>query len=309
MQKTITPLRADLIMLIVALLWGSSYVVTKDVVDNVDPMKIIFYRFFIASVLNLIFYGRKLKNVSKGELKSGVLVGTVLTLGLFFSVWGVKYTTVSKNAFIVSISVVMVPFVYWIICKKKPTSVNILAVILMTVGLAFLILDFSGNITVNRGDIITMGCLLFFSFHVVLCDMYAKQYRFLVVNMLSMMSAALISFVYLLIRRDLSIDFYAGSLNSIIYLGVFPTFLSYNVQMFAQRYTTATHASIILSLESAFGSILAIVFLDETLTLNMIIGCIIIFLSVITSEIGDSVLKKIKHTYLLKIQNINSLKK
>lgn len=299
MKKVITPYKADFILVIVAFLWGSSYVVTKSAINEIGPMYVVFYRFSIASILCIIFNRKHLNNISKREIEAGIVLGTLLAVGIIFSLYGVMYTTVSKNSFIVSINVVLVPFVYWVICKIKPTIMSISAVILMALGLAFLTLDFSGSFEINKGDVLSLGCVLFYAFHVVLSDVYAKKYNPVLINTIAMIAAAVISFVSLIIKGDISFNIPSKFLINIIYLSIFPTFVCYSLQIVAQKYTIATHAAIIISLESVIATILAIIFLKEKLTFNMIIGCIIIFISVLTSEIGDIALIWLKEKYLL----------
>lgn len=303
MENKITPFKADLLLFVVALLWGSSYIFTKSIIQTMQPIYLIFYRFFIATILSLIFYGKRLKNMSKDEIMAGFLIGTLITIGMILAVEGVKYTTVSKNSFIVSINVVLVPFVYWAVCKKSPKVVSVVAVFLMAIGLAFLTLDFSGSFSLNKGDVITLGCVVFYAAHIVFSDIYSKKYNCVTINMIAMITVALISGIVILLKGNINFAIPKNNFKNIIYLSVFPTFLSLNLQLFAQKYTTATHAAIIISLESVIATILAIIFLKEILTFNMIIGCIIIFISVLTSELGDDILFWVRKKFLLKDKN------
>jgi drug/metabolite transporter (DMT)-like permease len=308
MKNKISPFKADLMLLVVALLWGSSYVVTKNLIQTTEPINLVFYRFLIAAILSVVFFGKHLKSMSQKELMAGFFLGVLITIGTIFAISGVEYTTVSKNSFIVSVNVVLVPFVYWAVSKKKPKLVSIIAVILMTVGLAFLTLDFSGEFNLNKGDIITLGCVIFYASHIVYSDIYSKKYNPLSINMVAMITVAVISFMFLLIKGNINFTIIKNNTMDIIYLGVFPTFFCLNLQLFAQKYTTATHTAIILSLESVFATILAIVFLGEILTLNMIIGCIIIFISVLTSELGEKFLIWVKKKIFIKYKTPTKIK-
>ncbi len=307
MENKISPFKADMLLLIVALLWGSSYVVSKNVIQTTEPVNLVFYRFLIASILSLCVYGKHLKGMSKNELMAGVFIGILLTFGIIFAIEGVKYTTVSKNSFIVSVNVVLVPFIYWAVSKRKPKLISVIAVVLMMIGLAFLTLDFSSKFYFNKGDIITLCCVVFYASHIVYSDIYCKKYNPLLINMIAMITVTIISFILILIKGSINFNVPINSLRDIIFLGVFPTFLCLNLQLFSQKYTTATHTAIILSLESVFATILAIIFLEEMLTLNMIIGCIIIFISVLTSEMGDKFLIWIKKKFDIKDIKIKPL--
>ena len=308
MHKNITPLKADLILLIVAFLWGSNYVVTKTSIDVVEPMQVVFFRFSIASALSLIFFGKNLRNTTKGEIKAGILLGIFLGLGLFFSLYGIKYTTASKNSFIVSTNVVMVPFIYWAICKKKPSAMSIWAVLVMVVGMAFLTLNFDGVFKINKGDLISMGCVLFYASHFVLGDVFSKKYNPVSINTIAMIVIALMSVIFLAAKREFTINIPKSALGCLIYLAVFPTFVCFTLQLFSQRYTTAPHAAIIISLESVFATLLSIIFLKEKLTFNMIVGFVCIFISVLSSELGDYALvwfKEKKKSKIAHSENLN----
>ncbi|MDF2678041.1 MAG: hypothetical protein K0Q97_2378 [Bacillota bacterium] len=294
MEKKITPLKADLLLLIVALLWGSSYVVVKGTIDVLDSSHLIFYRFTIASILSLIFYGKYLKNATKGELFAGVFLGALLAAGIIFSATGLKYTTVSKNSFIVSINVVLVPFVYWLVSKKKPSSMSFIAVFLTFIGLAFLTLDFKTGFNINKGDLITFGCCIFYAGHIVYGEVYSKKYNPVLINTISMITAALIGVILILVKKDVGFAIPPSSFSSMMYLGVFTTFICFTLQLFAQKYTIATHAAIIISLESVFATTFAVILIGEVITLKMAVGCLFIFTSVLVSEMGDLLLNLYK---------------
>lgn len=304
MNRKITPLKADLMLLFVAFLWGSSYVVTKGSIDLVDPMQVVLFRFSIASALSLIFFGKELKTSSKKEVKAGALLGIMLSFGLFFALNGIKLTTVSKNSFIISTNVVVVPFLYWIICKRKPAITSIVAVFIMAVGLGLLTLDFSGSLSVNKGDFVSFGCIFFYASHIVLTDIYSKKYNPVSVNTISMITASLLSALFLILRGNLKINIPRSIIGDLVYLAVLPTFLSYTMQVKAQQHTIATHAAIIMSLESVFATLLAVIFLKEEINIQMVAGFIFIFISVLTSELGDIILERIKEKHI-KIETEN----
>lgn len=162
-------------LLLVAFLWGSSYVVTKGSIDLVDPLEVIFFRFSLAALLSLIFFGKHLKTKAKGQIRAGFILGALLSLGMVFAMNGLKHTSVSKNSFIISTNVVVVPFLYWALCKRKPTVMSLGAVCLMALGLGFLTLDFKGDFSINKGDFISFACVFFYAGHVVLSDIYSKS--------------------------------------------------------------------------------------------------------------------------------------
>ena len=122
-----------------------------------------------------------------------------------------------------------------------------------------------------------------------------------------MITASILSAIFLLLKGDLKINIPESIMGDMIYLAVFPTFLCYTMQIKAQKHTIATHAAIIMSLESVFATLLAVLFLKEKINFQMVVGFIFIFTSVLTSELGESVLNYIKekHTKATGIEAIN----
>lgn len=298
MKNNISPVKADLLLALVAFLWGSSYVITKGAIESVSPPYVLFYRFSIASVLCLIFYRKQIRMLTVSGIKAGALLGVLLSAGILFSISGVMYTTVSKNSFIVSINIVLVPFIYWVLCRKKPTAMSVAAVFLMAVGLGFLTLDFSGSFDINKGDLLSLGCVLFYALHVVLSDIYSKKYEPVAINSVAMITCVVISLFAIFIKGNVSFIVPGRYVLSMLHLGIFTTFLSFTIQIVAQKHTIATHAAIIMSLESVFATTLAVIVLKEKLTLQIIIGGIIIFISVLASEAGDKAWPKIKEKFV-----------
>ena len=109
-----------------------------------------------------------------------------------------------------------------------------------------------------------------------------------------MISVSFLSFAVLLLTNNLRINIPGKIMGDMLYLSVFPTFLCYTMQLNAQKHTNATHAAIIISLESVFATVLAVLILEEKITLQMAAGFVFIFISVLTSELGETILVRFK---------------
>jgi drug/metabolite transporter (DMT)-like permease len=275
-------LYADLSLLLVAIIWGSGFVVTKNALDHMGPYYLLALRFSLATILFSLVFFKRIKNANIKDIKSGAIVGIFLFGGFATQTVGLNYTTAGKQAFITATNVVMVPFIYWALSKKKPDNYDILGAILCFVGIGVLSLD--GGTTINYGDFLTLICAVFFALHISSVGYFAKDSDALVLTVVQFATAAVLSIVCLLIFEPGTIKIHQETIFPILYLGIISTLIAFLIQNVAQKYTTSTHTAIILSLESVFGSLLSLIFLKEPFTFRFLIGCLAILISVIISE-------------------------
>lgn len=275
-------LYADLALVLVAIIWGSGFVVTKGALDLVTPFYLTFYRFSIATVLLGILSYKKLLKASKKDIKAGIIIGIFLFGGFAFQTVGLQYTEAGKQAFITATYVVMVPFIYWGISKEKPNKIEVLAAFLCLIGIGILSLE--KNVGLGYGEVLTLICAVMFALHVSFTGIFAEKSDPYVISVLQLGTTAVLSFFSALLFEGRSIGIQAGALIPILYLAVFSSMLAFLIQTIAQRYTSSTHTAIILSSEALFGSILGVLILNEPLTVKFIMGSLIILISIITSE-------------------------
>ncbi len=282
-------LYADLSLLIVAIIWGSGFVVTKNALDNMTPYYILGFRFLVSTLLLTIISFKKLKTITKKELKAGIIIGLFLFFGFATQTVGLKYTTAGKQGFITATNVVMVPFMYWMLTKKKPDIFEFFGAILCFIGIGILSLD--TNLTIGYGEFLTFLCAIGFAMHIVSVGHFAKEVDPFIVSIVQLGTAAILSFIFAFLFEPKIVQISNASIFPILYLGVFGTMIAFLIQNIAQNHTTSTHAAIILSLEAVFGSIFALIFLKEQFTIRFLIGCLAIFVSVLASETKFKFLK------------------
>lgn len=282
-------LYADLSLLIVAIIWGSGFVVTKNALDNMTPYYIMGFRFLVSTLLLVIISYKKLKTITKKEVKAGIIIGLFLFFGFATQTVGLKYTTAGKQGFITASNVVMVPFMYWVITKKKPDIFEFFGAILCFIGIGILSLD--TNLTIGYGEFLTFLCAIGFAMHIVSVGHFAKEVDPFIVSIVQLGTAAIFSFIFAYLFEPKIVQISTTTILPILYLGIFGTMIAFLIQNIAQNHTTSTHAAIILSLEAVFGSIFALIFLKEQFTMRFLIGCLAIFISVLASETKFKFLK------------------
>lgn len=275
-------LLADLSLLFVAIAWGIGFIVIKNALDFMDPIYMLFLRFTLSSLLMGIIFIKKTKTINIGDLKAGIIIGIILFFAFLSQTVGLQYTTVAKQAFITASNVVIVPFLLWFIIRKKPDIYEIIAAILCFVGIGLISIE--GVMKFSKGDILTMICAVFFACHIISVGHYAKKHDPIKLTIIQFGTAAVLSLLACLV---FGIEFSPITMDiskAILFMALVSTIFAFGIQNVAQKYTTPSHAAIILSLESVFGSVFSIIFLKDKLTLQLIIGCLIIFVAVITAE-------------------------
>ena len=277
---------ADMSLLVTAILWGGGFVGVKDALETIEPLHLNAIRFSLAGIILSLIFLKRIKKVSRQDLKAGLIVGILLFAGFVAQTVGMKYTSPGKNAFLTGLNVVMVPFFYWALIKKFPGWQTIVAALLSFVGIGLLTLQ-NGSIVMNFGDLMTILCAVFFAIQIIAIGHYAKNMDTMVLATLQMLVAAVLSVISAVLfepSMPLS-NINRGNIYSIGYLVVFSTMIAFLIQNTAQKYTLSTHAAIILCMESVFGSIFSVIFLKEIFSPSMIIGCAVIFVAIILSEV------------------------
>ena len=270
-------------LVIVTIIWGGGFVASDIALNELSPFEIMSYRFLIASIIMGVFAWKNLKTIRKDEIIYGSVLGLALFSGFALQIIGLKYTTPSNNAFLTATNVVMVPFIAYIIGRKKLNKADIVGSFTALIGVG--VLSLQSNFSIGTGDIFTLFCAMGFAFQIYLTGIFGKQIRPSILNFLQMFTAFCLSVIGLLFSDSINLSLSTQGISAIIYLGVVSTAICYFLQTAAQKYVDETKSAIILSMEAVFGTLFSIILLDEKLTIKMIIGGIMILSAVLMSEL------------------------
>ena len=182
-------------LIAVTVIWGGGFVASDMALESLRPFQIMTIRFLLASFLMGTASIRKLKGMKSGEIRAGILMGAALFMGFAFQIVGLQYTTPSKNAFLTALNVVMVPFIAFVILKKKVGARSIAGAVMAIVGVGLLSLE--KNLTLGIGDALTLVCAAGFAFQIFFTSEFVKKYRAVALNFVQMLTAVLLSFVSL----------------------------------------------------------------------------------------------------------------
>lgn len=248
------PLLIKICLIFSAIVWGSTFFVIKNTLDEVNALTLTSYRFLLAAAIlgiSLVFLRKKLFT----NFKAGFLLGLLLLAFYLCQTTGLHFTTASNSGFISCLFVVFTPLFAWVFWRTRTNPAHILAVALTFIGLWLI----TGEIhEFNIGDLLSLLAAFIGSLHILFVDKYMKSdfdpfilsfQQFLVIGILSFILARLLHFPLTLPT--------AGTLYSIIYLAVFASIIGYVAQFIAQKYASPTAISVILTLEPVFAAIFA----------------------------------------------------
>ena len=273
---------ADSGLLLVALLWGAGFLFTKRGLDYITPLWMMSMRFVGATIIMSIVFYKNFRKISKSDLKAGLIIGIFLYIAFATQTIGLQYTSISNQAFLTATNVVFVPFLVWMVYKKAPDKFAFIGAALATVGIGLITLK--EGLHLNVGDMWTLACAVFFAGHIVSIGFFAKENDPIALTIVQFAVAAVLSLVSALMMEPLPAKIGSEAMLSVGYMVLASTLLAFLLQNICQKYTPSTHASLILSLESVFGTLVAVVFEGEMFNLQMALGCITVFAAILLIE-------------------------
>ena len=280
---------ANILLILTTLLWGTSFIITKTLTQEVPIFLYLGIRFSIA-IIGFIPYLIRIKRMNKKILLFGTLTGLMYYFAIVFQTLGIQTTTAGKAAFITGLSTIMVPFITWLGFRKAIKNRVWLAVIISISGMVFLLLEGESGIII--GDFLVLLCAVLYALFIVLNDKYVRtvdvylysMIQLIVISVLSFGGSFLLSETYDLM--NVSLPFWL----IFIYMGLAVTTGTFIFQNWSQQHQGPTQTAIIFTLEPVFAVIFAsFVFGNETMTPYGWIGCLLVF-----SAILITVLKKNK---------------
>ena len=272
--------QANLVCLIVAAIWGGGFIATDAALQTFDPFTVLMIRFMGASLVSIVVCFCSHVKVSKQALFRGSISGVLMYLAFAFQTFGLAMTNTGQNAFLTAVNVVLVPYIVWLLWKKKPSKRQLGASVICLVGIACLSLS-KGYFQFSFGDCLSLICALFFACHIISLEYATENSNSIAINAVQMSVAALLSIPFAL------------SLETIPQHISMHAYMSCQLQTLAQKYTDASSASVLLCTESLFANVFGFVLLHEAKSPIMILGGLLIFISVILTEYsGQFVLSK-----------------
>ena len=278
--------RADLALVMIVGVWGATFVLVKEALQDASVLLFIGLRFSLASIaLALAFTGHYTGFTAvRRSLWAGFLAGTCLFFGYFFQTAGLRYTTASKSAFLTALSVVMVPLLVSLVRRSRPHAAEAAGVVLATAGLGLMTLQLD-NLKPNPGDVLTLFCALGFAVHVVVLGRFSPSSDLRLLSLSQVATVAAVALGTFWWAETPRVRWTPGLLAALLITGLVATALAFTVQAWAQRHTSPTRTALILALEPVFAWATSYVLAGERLSRRGILGGCLILGGVLLAEL------------------------
>lgn len=281
-------------LLAATIIWGIAFVVMKDAVDVLPPAQLIGVRFLLTGLLMAAVFHRSLRDTLNGPcLRAGLVLALVTFLAFWVQTIGLADTTPGKNAFLTATYCVIVPFLLWIVARKRPTLANVGAAVLCIAGIGLVSMTAS-SFRLEFGDLMTLLCAVFFAAQIIAISHYAQQFNVLALTVYQFLFGGLMGLVLGGLTEPaptlavLTPDF----LFNLFYLVVFASGLCYLFQNVGLAHVAPTQGSLLLSLESVFGVLASVLLYGEVVTGRMMLGFVLIFAAILISELAPTLKAK-----------------
>ena len=285
-------IRTTLLPIIAAFLWGTTFVGQNIAADYMPPMAFNAARSFVAvpCLLLVIFILSKIKREpflpKKEERKplmlGGIFCGIALTIAANLQQAGLADTDAGKAGFITALYIVLVPIAG--LFFKKKASLNVwIAVVIAAAGLYFLCIK--EDFTIEFSDFLVFLCAIAFTAHIMVIDHYTQIVDGVRLSCMQFFVTAILSSALSFLFEEILWQNLSHCILPILYAGIFSSSIAYTLQIVAQKDANPTVVSLLMSLESVFAVLAAIVVQKAIPTNKEWIGCGLMLIAVVFAQL------------------------
>lgn len=287
-MSNLKTLRADGLLVLTAIIWGFAFVAQRAGMDHVGPFTYNAIRFalggFSLMPLLLLPINKRKKAAPATEIiKFGVIAGIALFLGSSFQQIGLQFTTAGNAGFITGLYVIFVPIIalFW---RNKTGWFTWTGALLAVAGMYFL--SITKDFTINPGDLYVLVSAVFFAIHVLIIGWLSPRFNTVRLSIVQFFATALFSLAIAIFKEEILLLSIIDAAIPILYGGIFSAGVAYTLQVFAQKDAPASHAAIILSLESVFAVLGGWLILNESLNDRSLFGCALMLGGMLFAQTG-----------------------
>ena len=293
-------LGGSLFLVTATIIWGSAFISQSIGMDHIEPFTFQAIRCFLAvlGLLPVIAIADRFKKddntfigrwANKQLWLAGILCGIPLFMACNLQQFGLVDTDPGKSGFLTAMYIVIVPILE-IFLKKKPTIMMPISVILAVLGLYYI--SFAGVPSVSTSDLLTVCCAFMFAVQILFVDRFAPSVDPLRLNLIQALVCSVLSCVFMLTTETPTWEGIRACAIPLAHTGFLSMGVAYSLQIIGQKHVEPTAAALIMSLEAVFAALFGWLLLKEVMTLSEILGCVMIFIAVVLSQIPVKAPKK-----------------
>ena len=283
-------LRADLGLAFCTILWGSTFVVVKNSLDNSSVFLFLALRFTLAGIVMALWRPHVFRSLAREEIFAGLRLGFFMFGGYAFQTAGLQYTTASNSGFVTGSSVVLVPILFGLFWGHRFTAWVYAGALSAGFGLYYLTIPNEGVSHLNRGDVLTFVAAASYAVHIILVSEYTKEHSASALSVLQVIACAGMAWVMTGIAAAIRwqpVRFVPSwsLLVGVAICAVFATAVAFSIQLWAQQYTSPGHAAILFTLEPVFAVLTSYLFLGERLAARALFGAAFVLAGILIAEL------------------------
>lgn len=283
-----TRLQADLLLLLAAIIWGVAFVFQKTAMDHIGPLLFIASRAAVAALalapLAIIEWRRADPAKLPGLGKTALAGGAFFFIAGWLQQFGIITATVTNTGFLTSLYVIFTPFIVWVVTRKPPARVVGVAVVLATVGAWALGGGTAGGFSIGDGFVAVSA--LFWAIHLVVTGNSSRHGVPIVFTCLQFAVVAVVAFAGALIFEPIEASALLAAWDSILYVGVLSSALTFTLLAVAMKRTPASEAAILVSMETVFAALAGALLLGERLAPIGWAGAAALFLATLLVQVA-----------------------
>jgi drug/metabolite transporter (DMT)-like permease len=271
---------AELSMLLVAFIWGTTFVIVKNGLNDIEPFLFLGLRFILAFLVLAALAGKSILRATLATWLAGSLLGIFLFIGYTFQTIGLQYTTSSNAGFITGVSVVLVPIIDSTLKKAWPSVSTLITVVIAAAGL-FLLSVPAGQFRLSYGDMLVLVCAFGFAIHIVLVDRYSHKHDVVAITAVQILFVGIVCLGIGLICETWPVKLTPNAVRAILITSILATSLAFLLQNGLQKYSTPTRIAVVLTMEPVFAAMAGYLWASELLSPRALIGAALILCSML----------------------------
>lgn len=272
--------QAEFSMLAVSFIWGSTFVLVKNALDDIGPFLFIGIRFILAFLVLSMASWKNMRQIRLDTWRPGLIIGLFLFVGYIFQTAGLMFTSPSNAGFITGLSVVLVPIIYAILKRSVPPFLTWITVAIAASGLYLLSVP-AGAFSLSAGDLLVLVCAFGFALHIVAVDHYAHQHNAVAISGVQILIVGLASLFIGLVIEPWPASFSTDLVLALAVTSVLATALAFLIQNYMQKFSTPTRFAVVLATEPVFAAITSYFWAGDRLGERAIIGGALIILAML----------------------------
>ena len=275
--------KVDTALIAIALVWGTTFVLVKQALDDVSTLLFLTLRFTIATGALALLFRRKLR-MDLPSIRGGLLAGLFLFAGYVLQTFGLKYTTAAKAGFLTGLYIPLVPLIGAVVYKRFPQTAECIGVTFAFVGMALMTVQ-RNLLTIGLGDLLVTGCAVAYAIHILLLGHFAKGANIPVLTVVQIATAAMLGAGTFWWAEPARIRWSPVVWLALGITSLLATAMAFALQTWAQQYSSPARTALIFSLEPVFALITSFILLGERLTARGLVGAGLILAGILLAEL------------------------